>query len=49
MASKSKKKDTVGSNTITKGLQSGKSSPNAEQSEREQIEGMAVLVDWDDV
>ena len=49
MASKSKKKAASGSDTITIGLQSGKSIPNAEQSEREKIEEMAVLFDRGDV
>ena len=49
MVSKFKKKVTGGSDTITIGLQSGKSIPNAEQSEREQIEEMAVLFDRGDV
>ena len=49
MASTSKKKLIGGSDTITIGLQSGKSIPNSEQSEREQIERIAVLFDRGDV
>ena len=48
MASTSKKKIIGCSDTITIGLQSGKSSPNAEQSEREKIAGIAVLFDRGD-